>query len=132
MIQYNWTTGEWWMTKGRYPSFVAKAESPYHLLALGLDTWTVENDDNCQKTAGNIEMSLSSCKLGGYQRRWDVGADRLLWVPEEGQFTCRDGACVPLDKRCNGEYDCQVGSGLRGANSPRNLDLFACRTIVMK
>ena len=36
MIQYNWTTGEWMMTKGGYPNFVAKTKSPYHLLALGV------------------------------------------------------------------------------------------------
>ena len=109
MIQYNWTTGEWMMTKGGYTNFVAKTKSPYHLLALGFYTWRVENDEECQTTASNIEMSLSSCRLGGYQERFDREAGTVLWVPgEEAQFTCWDGACVPLEGRCDGEFNCKV------------------------
>ena len=109
MIKFNWTTGEWRMTRGKHPNFVAKIESPYHLLALGVNTWRVENDDECRKGASNVEMSLSSCRLGGYQDIWDREAGKILWAQgEEGQFTCWDGACVPLEDRCDGKFDCRV------------------------
>ena len=63
--------------------------SPFTLL-LGTSSWTVYNDSLlCPK---NSEMNLT------------------LSVCPDNQFTCDDGSCLEMSRRCDGDLNCKDGS----------------------
>ena len=90
------------------PWLSATARLEYGSLVLGTHSWIITNDTDCQ--AGTVEkiINLSSCKKGGW--KWRLNKTTRYWdfLFEEGEFTCNNGMCVDITKRCNGEDDCQV------------------------
>ena len=40
--------------------------------------------------------------LGGGHIRLDINA-----CDDRKQYNCRDGSCIPIEKRCNSEFDCK-------------------------
>ena len=86
-IQYNYTLLAWQMLDAVNPSVVATFESGFRSMALGTNTWTVENDLLCQKGKVTTSLSLSACL--------------------ETQFTCGDGLCISIDERCDGVTHCK-------------------------
>ena len=99
-IKYNPHKEQWQMESVIYPTITATSEASFHTLSLGVYTWTVSNDIECQKGSVKLTISLSSCKKGRLEDD--------IYYAADGEFTCHDGLCVDLDKRCDGTPDCQV------------------------
>ena len=91
IIEYNPEYKEWIMRSIMYPSVSATSKAPFHTLAIGLYTWTVYNDIECQEGMVQKTLSLTSC-----------------FFHDEDEFTCHDGLCINLKKRCDGIPDCTV------------------------
>ena len=45
---------------------------------------------------------IMSQDLGGGHVRLDINA-----CDDRKQFNCQDGSCIPIEKRCNSEFDCK-------------------------
>ena len=75
-----------------YPDVSATTFAPFHSLALGVHTWTVRNDEECHKGTVQIKLTLSDCSK----------------ETDPDEFTCDNGLCVLLEKRCDGIPDCYV------------------------
>ena len=52
---------------------------------MGLENWIIIGDDSCEYSTHHT-LLFSSCSFG--------------------EFTCNDGSCISLDKRCNKVSDC--------------------------
>ncbi|KAK7067753.1 hypothetical protein SK128_026843, partial [Halocaridina rubra] len=80
--------GNWTMIRLDKPSIKAtlRMKSPTHY-PTGLNNWEVENDICGQK---EVQLRMTSCS--------------------DQQFSCNDGTCIPLPKRCNMEANCEDGS----------------------
>lgn len=78
----------WRLSRLDKPSVRAtlQVDSPDHY-PYGRHTWAVENDV-CGKN--NLTILITSCK--------------------NGQFTCTNGACIKIQRRCDLEIDCPDGS----------------------
>ena len=73
-------------------TFLAVAKAPKTSLLLGPHTWTITNDSvRCSAAAYTATMALTACLPGQ-------------------EFTCMDGSCVPMARRCDGKTDCPDGS----------------------
>ena len=101
-IEYNPHLREWKMKSVMYPLVFAISKAPFHTLSLGVYTWTVANDIECQKGVDELTLSLSSCTKGTKDHY------NYFIQDQDGEFMCHDGLCVDLDKRCDGFVDCQV------------------------
>ncbi|RXG53233.1 Pentraxin-related protein PTX3, partial [Armadillidium vulgare] len=79
--------------------------------------WT-ETDGNTTKLIAILEPSVYNHPLG--RKKWDIkkpmcdqnsGLRTLLFTTcREDEFTCNDGRCISVDKRCNWKYDCSDNS----------------------
>jgi len=79
----------------RYAEFFADDTNPYTYYPTGRTTWYI-NEGICQKKGlVPYKMSLTNCIYND-----GSGYD----------FTCQDGTCVKMDKRCNLADDCPDGS----------------------
>jgi len=79
----------------RYAEFAAADDNPYQYYPTGRSTWLI-NEGVCQKKGlVPYKMSLTNCMFND-----GSGYD----------FTCTDGTCVNMDKRCNLMDDCPDGS----------------------
>ena len=94
-IEFDYKNNAWIMTSLPYPKAVAKAASAGHTLALGSKTWVIQNDQ-CGKKKVEKVLKITSCT--------------------EGQFTCYDGICVDISKRCNSVNDCNDWSDEKECN----------------
>ena len=74
---------------------VAKALAPGNSLALGSKNWIIEND-RCGAKHEQKLLKITSCT--------------------EGLFTCADGRCVDISKRCNSNNDCNDWSDEMNCN----------------
>ena len=91
-----------WKLDLRDSNLSAIAEASHASFTLGKQNWTIQGDMGCNR--GKIyvtELKMSGC--------------------QEGNFTCNDGQCVSMDKRCNQLPDC------RDESDERN-----CRILVLK
>jgi len=85
----------------RYAEFFADDSNPYDYFPTGRSEWSV-NEGICQMKGGVIyKMSLTNCMYND-----GSGYD----------FTCTDGTCVNMDKRCNLQDDCPDGSDERNCD----------------
>ena len=55
---------------------------------IGRKTWYAQHFDTCPENNGNLLLALSACKFGA-------------------EFTCNNGNCTSIMKRCDGIYDCE-------------------------
>ena len=66
----------------------ASSSSPEDTLLLGTHLWTIHNDSLCSnKESYTAYLTLTVCN--------------------STEFTCRDGSCVPMEKRCDGRTECE-------------------------
>ena len=84
-IDFDYENNVWIMTSFPFPKAVAKAKSARHTLGLGSKTWVIQND-RCGKNHVEKVLKITSCT--------------------KGQFTCYDGSCLDISKRCNSVNDC--------------------------
>ena len=55
--------------------------------AIGTNTWDITGDYSCNTRPQNISLTLSSCS--------------------DSEFTCSDGVCIDINKRCDNSNDCK-------------------------
>ena len=65
----------------------AVARSPFQSLLLGVHDWIINKDFACSGRENDLlELSLNACN--------------------DDEFNCRNGECIPIQKRCNGIPNC--------------------------
>ena len=77
--------------------------APYKSFTLGRQNWSIKGDHGCSRGGKEYtaELKMSGC--------------------QEGNFTCNDGQCVSMSKRCNQLHDCRDES-----------DEDNCKVLVLK
>ena len=85
-IVFNYTLNAWQMQSHEYPNAVAYSKSLRQDLALGLNSWKIVNDNECQ--IGEVEMELKLTTCG------------------EDEFTCSNGLCVSIHEHCASARHC--------------------------
>ena len=83
-IKYNNSAGSWDIKV--LSDSNKHASTNGHLPPLGTQDYTLSED------------------LGGGHIRLDINA-----CDDRKQFNCQDGSCIPIEKRCNSEFDCKDG-----------------------
>ena len=86
---YN-STQKQWIISHVFDGVLARTDASHNSNALGKQNWTITNDaEACSKGQASytIEMKLSACK--------------------EDEFTCNNGQCVNMKKRCNQLSNCR-------------------------
>jgi hypothetical protein len=94
-IRYNDTTEQWILTDA-FSSVTAVSRASKMSYALGKHTWTVTNDVfGCHEGRPyTTQLKLTGCR--------------------EGQFTCDDGQCINITKRCDQTPNCRDKSDEEG------------------
>ena len=87
VIEYDPGMKTWSMYRSYDPTVHAESKATYGSLVIGNHKWTVSNDSKCSIETETKSIILSSCS--------------------SGQFTCDDGLCIRVSKRCDGANDCQ-------------------------
>ena len=115
-IDYNTTISKWVHTSNlsKTTAFSMTKEEAY---VLGKHNWTVSNDhQQCHMEMGkdkqmeySKELKLSGCDQGF---RFDKMGKLILEA--DAEFTCDDGQCVSMVKRCDQLPDCEDGSDEEG------------------
>ena len=93
-----------WILQDDWSDASAVINASQESYALGKHTWTISGDsEKCSKgqSSYKIQMKLTGCK--------------------EDEFTCDDGQCVRMEKRCNQVPDCRDKSDEKG-----------CRLIILE
>ena len=107
-IDYNTTTSRWVHTSNQFQtSAFSLAKKETYL--LGKYNWTVSNDrQECHLENGKdknedytIELKLSGCNQG-----FEFDGVGKMELEDGGEFTCNDGQCVRMEKRCDQLPDC--------------------------
>ena len=83
-----------WNLKNTHTNLTGTSKAPHGSFTLGKHNWTITGDDGCSDGEEYTrELKMSSC--------------------QDDQFTCNDGECVFLEKRCNQLSDCRDKSDER-------------------
>ena len=72
-----------WLMSVVHHNVTGTSAAPHKSFTLGKSTWTIVGDKGCNKKTNSyeIELKMSGCK--------------------KGHFTCYDGQCVSMTKRCD-------------------------------
>ena len=97
-IMYENTTKMWQMSDIKDNSSLITSSSSSDSLLLGLHqvSFLLAKEDNCYQDKTIQPIKLTSCK--------------------EGYFTCYDGVCIDMDKRCDQTAHCEDGSDEKNCN----------------
>ena len=91
-----------WVLDMKDRNVTGMSKATHQSFTLGKHNWTIKGDKLCNwGDPYAIELKMSGCR--------------------EGHFTCNDGQCVSMDKRCNQLPDC------RDESDERN-----CKILVLK
>ena len=85
IISFNYQQRIWEMKIFPNPQTTVTINAPFSSLLLGRHTWTI-TDDECGRGTQMVDVKLSMCK--------------------EGEFTCNNGHCVDIDRRCDSAQHC--------------------------
>ncbi|XP_023337222.1 uncharacterized protein LOC111708162 isoform X2 [Eurytemora carolleeae] len=91
---YSWRIESYYDTE-KYAEFAASDEDPYQYFPTGRSDWVINEGICAMKKGTEYKMTLTNCMYND-----GSGYD----------FTCTDGTCVNMDKRCNLVADCPDGS----------------------
>ena len=114
------TSSQWiFSRKSSQTTAVSSAEKDTYL--LGKHNWTVSNDDGrCHLEKGkdktenySTELKLTACEQGFWI---NIYGDLIANNEEYGEFTCKNGQCVSMAKRCDQLQDCDDGSDEEGCH----------------
>ena len=115
-IDHNMTSRQWILSiNGSQTSAVSSAGKETYL--VGKHNCTVSNDhQQCHLEKGkdimenySTELKLTSCKQG-----FQFFYGKMLDDGTKSEFTCNNGQCVSMAKRCNQLPDCDDGSDEEG------------------
>ena len=96
----------------------ATSSADHDTFVLGKRNWTIQNDHKqCQDSNGQgavseykTELKLTGCKQG-------IKSYKGTWLStDDGEFTCNDGQCVSMRKRCDRLSDCDDRSDEENCN----------------
>ena len=80
-----------WKARNKfYPDFYAESFSSATSLIIGKHTWQVYNDSWECPSVAEVTLTLTPCS--------------------DDEFSCDNGICIPMNKRCNGKLECKDGS----------------------
>ena len=87
-----------WLLNVIYFNITGTSRASHTSFTLGKNTWTIAGDTGCSKDTNSykVELKMSGCK--------------------DGNFTCFDGQCVNMNKRCDQVPNCRDHSDERGCN----------------
>ena len=81
-------TSQWNARSSENRNFQALSSASAGSLLLGTQTWQIYNDSCGSQYSRN--MTMTACT--------------------DDQFTCQDGSCISMKKRCDGRVQCRDGS----------------------
>ena len=112
------TSSQWILSRTSFETTaVSSAEKETYL--VGKHNWTVSNDHRqCHLERGkekmedySTELKLTGCKQGFTIKAYDINGKI---DSEDGEFTCNNGQCVSMTKRCDALINCDDGSDEKG------------------
>ena len=99
MIKFNFQNKLWEMNSFPNPQTTATSKALFGSLLLGRHTWSIVNDE-CGQGTQEVDVKLSMCT--------------------EGEFTCSNGHCVDIARRCDSAQHCDDWS-----------DEVGCKTVTL-
>ena len=119
-IDFDETSSQWILTETQ-TNTSAVSLARVETFAVGKYNWTISDDHNrCQDENGaengkyRTELKLTGCKPGFVIESNSFLSPRDISQLEDGEFTCDDGQCVSMKKRCNKLHDCKDRSDEKG------------------
>ena len=87
-----------WMLSVVHHNVTGTSLATHKSFTLGKNTWTIIGDKGCGKGSHSykVELKMTGCK--------------------DGNFTCNDGQCVSMTKRCDHVPNCRDESDEKGCN----------------
>ena len=107
IISYDGNLNQWNMTVVNDLDARGWSYSEMPSLVIGEHNWTINGDHGCSTQEYTTVLSLSSCK--------------------DNEFTCTNGLCIGMEKRCNNVIDCNDISGILKFNKNPNWHLIYFR-----
>ena len=92
-VSYDPVDNQWKMTvTGKKESTIGRSKASFESFLLGKSSWLIENDSTACNSGEpyNITLKLTGC--------------------ENDDFTCFDGQCININKRCDQIEDCRDNS----------------------
>ena len=86
IIDYDETAKQWVMSVVTRPEVVATSNASARSLLVGNNEWVMTGDTECFSGTSTVLLSMTTC------------------TSEE--YTCDDGHCIHLSRRCDGRSDC--------------------------
>ena len=116
-IDYNMTISQWILSStGSQTTAVSSAEKDTYL--IGKHNWTVSNENqqcHLEKGKGVMESFTTELKLTGCEQGFQVnGWGEVDENGKDGEFTCNNGQCVSMVRRCDQLPDCDDFSDEKG------------------
>ena len=89
---------ELWLMNVFFFNVTGTSRAPHASFTLGKNTWTIAGDNGCGKNHNSYttDLKMSGCK--------------------DGNFTCYNGQCISMRKRCDQVPNCRDHSDERGCN----------------
>ena len=81
--------------------------------------WTIKVISDSNKNA-TTDGALSPLGTNAYFISEELGGGQILLhinaCNDRKHFNCQDGSCIPIEKRCNSEFDCKDNDDERECN----------------
>ena len=97
IINYDAEKQIWKIQSLPFPKITATSKAIFSSLFLGKHTWHISNDRKCQTGEVELSVKLSTC--------------------DDGEFTCGNGFCINLNKRCDKVQHCNDWSDEIGCST---------------
>ena len=112
--------GKWILSRSSIETKAFCVKRKQNSYPLGRQTWTISKDEEeCHLENGKnpdqdirTELKLTGCNQGSHNSDGDDVSADVRNVTDYGdyEFTCDDGQCVSMEKRCDHYQDCEDGS----------------------
>ena len=115
-IDYNMTSSQWILSSTKFQTTAVSLAGKDSYL-MGKHNWTVSNDDqrcHLEKGKDKMENYTIELKMSGCEQGYNFAPRGITQNDKVGEFTCNDGQCVSMTKRCNQLPDCDDGSDEKG------------------
>ena len=115
-------TNRKWVHTSKLSNTTAFSLAKEETYALGKHNWTVSNDhQQCHLEMGKEqqedytkELKLSGCNQGwSFEKVNSIVLEHMI-LEEVAEFTCNNGQCVSMEKRCDQLPDCEDSSDEKG------------------